>query len=152
MKQAIVLFKPDALEVRDEYQESRTTVADMGRLMLVESGLTIVQENTPHLTPDDVYAMYERVLKPNPQDDAIWGTQWKREVIAHLTSRPLEALLLEDGYANDPISKSQMFKDKLRANYGDQEDVVRNLVHVPDEDELDLTHAILFDSTKGVYG
>jgi hypothetical protein len=68
-----------------------------------------------------------------------------------MVSRPIEALLLEDPIDDDPIPKSQHVKRILRSTYVEGDNVVSNIMHVPDIEEIGSIYPIIFKYSEADY-
>jgi len=140
--ESIIMFKPDAQDITVDVGHM-CELHEVGAALLVSAGLEVVQHNTTQLSPDDVRQLYEKALAPNPADEAIWGTAWKDEVVTHISSAPVKSYLLK-GVGDLAIPKTKRVKDFLRAHYGRTDNVVQNVAHVPDADEMTVARRLLF--------
>lgn len=141
--EAILMFKPDAGEVNIPLPDRLSSVHEIGRAFLLAAGIEVTAEVQKLLRRDEVFRIYEKVLRPNPDDDAIWGTAWKDELMDHLTSGPVNALLVQHPEVGRAELQARTVKNFLRTYFG-KDKVIRNIAHVPDTDELQVTKQILF--------
>jgi hypothetical protein len=140
--ESILLFKPDASNYSLEIGGSIYLLHEIGRSLLVLSGLDVTSHITTRLEPIQVRAMYSRALAPNAHEDAIYGTQWKEDVVSHLSSAPIEAYFVYDKESRAEI-KAKTVKNFLRQTLVPPSNVVENIAHVPDKDEYDMVRSIL---------
>lgn len=141
--ESILMFKPDAQDVRLDLEQP-LELHKLGAALLVSAGLEVIDYSRSLLTGDAVRELYEKALAPNPEDDAIWGTAWKEDVVAHIASAPVDSYLFGDS-TGEAIPKTKALKDFLRRHYARTDNVVQNIAHVPDADEMEVAKRILFN-------
>lgn len=141
-EKSVLLFKPDSTRYSVELRGNIYLLHEIGRSLLVLSGLEITEHITKCLQPAQVQLIYERALAPNPEEDAIYGTQWKVDVVNHMSSAPVEAYFVYDkDYEAEPKTKS--VKNFLHRTLTPEDNVVENIAYVPDEDEYSIVREIL---------
>lgn len=117
-------------------------VEELIKGMVVSSGLEIVRRSEKHLTREDVHNIYPILNVP----DTEFGEDWKEDVVQHLTSGPVSALLLTGERAEN---KARIIKNHLRATLltkgnGFRSKVVENIAHVADGIDFPDTLRVLF--------
>ena len=140
--ESVLIFKPDASRHLVEVRNDLYLLHEIGRSLLIMSGLEITQHVTKQLTRDNARSIYAKVLAPNPEDDAIYGIQWKEDVVAHMSSCPVEAYFVYDR-ESDAVQKAKSVKNFLRKSLVPTNNVVENIAHVPEEDEYCTVRGIL---------
>ncbi len=140
---AIILFKPDAEKHLVEGIRRIYPVRELAVAMLTSAGVEIVDHTRRQLEPNEVRTMYANALKSNPKEDAIYGIQWKQDVVDHLSSTPIDAYLLDDA-GQSAEYKAKLIKSHLRSVLSTPDNVVQNIAHVPDADEFMMARSILF--------
>jgi nucleoside diphosphate kinase len=141
--ETLIMFKPDARDIVFRNLPRERLLHEVVAGLLVSCGLEIEQYSRKQLCEEEVRTLYEKALAPNPRDEAIWGTAWKKEVVEHMTSGPVDSYLLHDPGSNG-LDTTRAVKNWLRAHYGRQDDVVKNIAHVPDPDEFNVSKSVLF--------
>lgn len=141
--ETLIMFKPDARRISFDGLRQKRLLHEVASGLLVASGLTIERHHQRNLNKNEVRKIYAKTLAPNPEDEAIWGSAWKEEVVSHIASGPIDSYLLSaDNY--ETCERARDIKNLLRAHYGRKDNVVENIAHVPDLDEFDMTKGILF--------
>lgn len=140
---AIFLFKPDSVNYMISGRGKEYSLQQVAVGIMVSAGLELVDATTILLDSAEVREIYANALRPNPQEDAIYGTQWKQDVVDHLSSAPVDAYLLDDA-TNMAEYKAKLIKNHLRKVLVGPNNVVQNIAHVPDEDEFPIVRSILF--------
>ncbi len=123
----------------------------------VREDLNILDGHTVILSKETSIALYPKIFSFS-KDDLKFGVGWKKEIIAHLTSGQSSYFLVR---GSDAIKKLTDYKYKLREKHGKITDprytmskkkfvdkVVKNLVHVIDEEELQNALWLLFSNEK----
>jgi len=141
--QSVLVFKPDAVELTVAIHEQTFQLHEVAAGLLVAANLEITDQVTHRFTEDEVHRMYEKVLRPNPEDDAKWGTAWKGEVVRHMVSGPTEAYFVRHPKPGEAENKARGVKNFLRGHYCSGHEVVKNVAHVPDDDEFHIVRSIL---------
>lgn len=141
--EAIIMFKPDAHDITFTDLRRERLLHEVASGILVASGLTIVKYSRKLLSDSEVRTIYANALAPDPIDDEKWGTEWKDEVVEHLSSGPADSYLLTSPEPNG-LEVVRSVKNWLRSHYGRQDNVVQNIAHVPDQDEIEITREVLF--------
>lgn len=144
--QSVLLFKPDAAELSITISEQVFPLHQVAAGLLVAATLEITHQVNYQLNEDEVYRIYKKVLQPNPEDDAMWGTSWKGEVIKHMTSGPIDAYFVRHPDEGEAEKKAKGIKNFFRSHYCTGHEVVKNVAHVPDEDEFAIVRSILLRS------
>jgi hypothetical protein len=88
--------------------------------------------------------VYRDVLRPNKENDARFGKQWKRDVMHHVSGEPIFAYLLT---GEDVENKAKAIKNHLRSvlcGPSEEEKIVKNVAHVADAKDFDVTVKTLF--------
>lgn len=140
---AIFLFKPDSANYTISGRKREYPLQEVVVGMMVSAGLELVDHTTTSLESAAVREIYANALRPNPEEDAIYGTQWKQDVVDHMCLAPVDAYLLDDA-ANMAEYKAKLIKNHLRKVLVGPNNVVQNIAHVPDEDEFPIVRSILF--------
>lgn len=121
--------------------------------LCADNELTILEDTKLNLSRDMVIAMYKDIFTYS-FDDLNFGIQWKENTIKYLTSDSCQCFLLSGKNTVDILTK---FKYKIREKYGKithpkilltteefNEKVIRNLVHVVDDHEIQNILWLLF--------
>jgi len=145
-EQSVLVFKPDAVERTIAIGEQAFQLHQVAAGLLVAANLEITDHVTHRFNEDEVYRMYEQVLRPNPEDDAKWGTAWKGEVIEHMVSGPVDAYFVRHPEPGEAEAKAKGVKNFFRSHYCSGHEVVKNIAHVPEADEFPIVHSILLKS------
>lgn len=136
-EQAIFVLKPDAYN----YKICGYNLADVIEGLLTSSGLNIVGESDRRLGSQEIKDLYPILNKPDP----IFGEGWKQKLIDHVSSGDVHSLLVEGKDAN---KKAKIIKNYLRQTLCDQTTevgkVIKNIAHVPDEEDFSVSKEILF--------
>ena len=98
--ESIIMFKPDAAHLSVDIGTRHHLLHEVGSALLVATGLTILDHHAKTLEENEVRELYAKALAPNPQDEAIWGTAWKDDVVKHIASGPVESYLLLDDHGD----------------------------------------------------
>lgn len=139
----IILFKPEwspnDVESFNEYCS--------------KNDINILEKRNIILSKDVVIALYKNIFSFST-DDLRFGITWKTETIEYLTSGQSICFLVQGKCANEKLSK---YKYTLRDKCGkithpknlmNQEDfkekVIKNLVHVVDDDEIQNALWLIF--------
>lgn len=137
-EQAIFVLKPDA----DDREVYGYDLADVIDGLLMSSGLNIVCESDRRLGSQEIRDLYPILNKPDP----IFGEEWKQTLIDHVSSGNVHSLLVEGKDAN---KKAKIIKNHLRKSLCDQTTevgkVIKNIAHVPDEEDFSISKKILFN-------
>lgn len=136
----VLLFKPDcpAVEYSDFEEYCRT------------ENLTILQTQSHQLNRGDVIALYPKIYCDLP-NDLVYGVAWKERMLDHLTSGPTRSLFLKGENVQERLMR---YKRTLRDRHGKNlipnmseqdflERVIKNLVHVVEDDEVQTALWIL---------
>ncbi len=142
---AIVVFKPSC---------PREAIARF-RSYCSENHISILQKKETLLSRDAVVALYPKIFSFS-NEDLKFGLAWKKQTIDYLTSAPSRCFLVG---GEDVYSKLSKYKYRLRDRYGKIthpkavlstedffEKVIKNIVHVIDEHELQNGLWVLFDN------
>lgn len=117
------------------YMEGLVTAAQLDVLSTTETTLSGV----------DVCGLYRDVLPPNPEDDARFGTDWKRGLLSYMTSSTVFSYLLAGDNAFHKTHYLKNYVRSLNTVEGDETSkVIENVGHVPDPEDFDISLEILF--------
>ncbi len=141
---SLMLFKPDSERFTAELRGNIYMLHEIGKSLLILSGLQVTQHVRKQLMPVQVEAIYAKALAPNPEEDALYGTAWKNGVVMHLSSAPVDAYFVRDEGGNAEV-KAKSVKNFLRETLVTAPNVIENIAHVPDEDEYDVVRSILLN-------
>ena len=141
--ETIMMFKPDARDIVFCDLRQDRFLHEVAAGLLVASGLEIARHSVKTLQKNEVRAIYAKELAPNPRDDAIWGTAWKDQVVDHISSGLTDSYLVRDP-DNIGLEVVRDLKNWLRSQYDREGNVVQNIAHVPDPEEIEVTKSILF--------
>jgi|GEM_PF-1190886 len=136
---AIFMIKPDFFP---EYNGMPLQQYIEGMLTSVQLDVLCTSQRT--LSPEQVYELYETVLKPHPENDAKYGTEWKSEVVDYISGGEVHAYLLA---GEDAENRARIVKNHLRNVIGDSSvasRIVRNVGHVCDKEDFEVTLQHLF--------
>jgi len=137
-EKAILLLKPDALERNvGEY-----AFKDVLKGLLDGAQVSIVQQSEVQLNEDQVHAIYPVIDEPSE-----YGDQWKQDVIDHLTSEPVEVIVVEGQDLQHKLQTLKYYiRDRLTDRSAQEGLVVKNLLHVTDADEFEDTYDTIFNA------
>jgi hypothetical protein len=143
--QSVLVFKPNAAELSITVAEHVFPLHQVAAGLLVAANLEVTEQVTGYQL-DEVFKIYEKLLSPNPERDAIWGTAWKGEVVEHMVSGPIDAYFVRHPESGEAEKKAKGLKNFLRSHYCTGHEIVKNVAHVPDEDEFAVVRSILLKS------
>ena len=132
---AILFFKPDFPSSETEGFEGYCRTEN----------LTVRTTQSIQLTPEAVYALYPKIYTYSP-NDLKFGIDWKTKLLDYLISGPCLCTIVE---GEDAQEKLERYKTEIRTRHRKiirpqtpvspeefVELVIKNLVHVVDEDEI----------------
>lgn len=139
----IVIFKPQYIESETEKFKK---FCDLNEMKILEKKMEILSKNT-------IIALYKNIFLYS-NDDLTFGIDWKVETIKYLNSDPSMLFLI---VGDDVCRKLSEYKYGLRDRYGKIthpkvmlsreefiEKVIKNMVHVVDEEEIQNGLWLLF--------
>ncbi len=139
----IIIFKPQFVDVEIEQFRKYCEL----------NKITILKEKTDTLSKEAIIALYKNIFSYS-NNDLEFGVNWKAETINYLNSGPSVCILVTGSGVNRKLSN---YKYELRSRYGkitnpkttlSDEDfknkVIKNMVHVIDDEELQNGLWILF--------
>ncbi len=142
MERAIFLIKPDGQkrEVKSDILTDVYTLPEIIEGLVEAVGLDIVESKFVKLTEESLRKMYP-ILN---QKDEKYGDAWKTDLIAYLTSEPMQVMLLSGENAQE---KAKHIKLHLRKVFSDPTTqrgiVVENVAHVADKEDYQATYEVM---------
>lgn len=142
MERAIFLIKPDGQKrtVSGENLNKEYTLPDLIEGLIDSVGLDIIEKKYVQLTEETLRKMYPILNKK----DEKYGDAWKVDLIAHLTSEPMQVMLLSGENAQE---KAKFIKLHLRKALADPTTqrgiVVENVAHVADHEDYQATYEVM---------
>jgi nucleoside diphosphate kinase len=134
-ERAVFVVKPDGVSKRI----GRRQLPELIGALLQSVGLQINEEIRCQLSERNVRDMYPILAIPDP----IYGEEWKKDLIEHLTSEEVIAYHLTGEEAE---KKAKIIKRHLRDVLADPTTergrVIENVAHVADEDDYEVTCSI----------
>jgi hypothetical protein len=153
--ETIALFKPDAVEWFLQLNpEQIIRLSSFGAYMLEVVGLELQMHTHRILRTDEVETIYAKDFYAS--DEAEEKIRWahlpnadrKTALVAHMTSGPIEAYLAYDA-GDRAMHKAKRIRDALRRRFVESPGgaflpTMKNIMHVPDDDEFLAAKAVLF--------
>ena len=141
---AIVIIKPNST------QKSRKKIINN----IIENGLIIIRSVTRRLLKAEVIAIYNDIFRFN-ESDLLFGASWKNQKLEYMMSGESEILLIQGKNAQQ---KAENIKYEVRKNFGKlsvpdkklddktfEDLAIKNIIHVVDADETDISLKLFFD-------
>lgn len=135
---AIFMFKPDG----KLGQVGQRSLVEITTALLHSAGLNIERTQEVQLDEHKVNSLYKILNQPSE-----YGEDWKRKVIEALQETTVLSFLVSGTAAN---RRARIIKDFLRAKLTYQHTqlglVVKNIAHVVDDEDFEVSYKILFST------
>lgn len=137
---ALLMLKPDYYPV---HPVDNLPLQRIIEGMLTASGLDVRCTSERELSHIEVCELYRGVMPPDDIDDGKWGVSWKRQMLTYATCNPVFSYLLE---GTNAFRKAHLIKNIIRNKYAHDPttQVIKNIGHVPDPQDFDISLEILF--------
>ncbi len=135
----LIVLKPDFTQrISDRLGHK---FIDLIKGIIISAQLEVIFTTETNLASDDIKTLYATIFF----QDSDYGDDksFRAKVLAYMQSAPVYAFLVRGDQA---LAKLQLIKRTYRKLVGLETgtDFIRNIVHVPDEDELDTAISVLF--------